>query len=222
MRSLARSLIGRRRWTIHRRFAGTLMCVLSVVSCGDTAARSAVAPTTTIVETATPVATLPASSSTDVTESAEQRCTHFAPNDQPMFLKAQTVTISDIRNIVVATLPPTPTSLLLPERAASEEALMCWSTLSTESPSRSLGRGRGSVAGVLHRKVLGGRLTRESWRGRHVPMRPSRTADLLTLGEHHARGDGTTAGAAKSLLSMTIEARSCGRSDSKYKRHPSR
>ena len=45
-----------------------------------------------------------------------------------MFLKAETVTINDIRNIVVATPPPTATSLLLPEHAASEEALVCWST----------------------------------------------------------------------------------------------
>ena len=74
---------------IPRRFAATLMCVLVVVSCGDTAARSSVAPTTSIVdratastsivETATPLTTLPASSSTDLTESAEQRCTTLRP-----------------------------------------------------------------------------------------------------------------------------------------------
>lgn len=129
MRYLVRNLIGRTEWTIGR-FAVSLMSVLGVVSCGsDRATQSPVGTTTSIVETGTPVATLPpASASTEGTESAEQRCTHFAPSDHPVFLKAEMVTINDIRNIVVATLPPTPTSLLLPEHAASEEAVMCWST----------------------------------------------------------------------------------------------
>ena len=128
MRYLVRSLIGRTGRMICW-FAVTLMCVLGVGSCSDTATESPAGTTTSIVDTGTPVATLlPASASTGVTETAEERCTNSAPSDQPVFLKAETVTISDIRSIVVATPPPTPTSLLLPEHAASEEALMCWST----------------------------------------------------------------------------------------------
>ena len=52
----------------------------------------------------------------------------FAPSDQRLFAKAEAVSIGDIRNIVVATPPPTPTSLLLPRHDSSEQALMCWST----------------------------------------------------------------------------------------------
>jgi hypothetical protein len=52
----------------------------------------------------------------------------FAPSDHHVFAKAQAVTIADLRNVVVATPPPTPTSLLLPGHATSEAALMCWST----------------------------------------------------------------------------------------------
>ncbi len=53
---------------------------------------------------------------------------HFAPSGFAVFAKAETVSIADIRNIVVVTPPPTPSSLLLPGHDASEEALMCWAT----------------------------------------------------------------------------------------------
>jgi hypothetical protein len=52
----------------------------------------------------------------------------FAPTDHRLFAKAETISIGDIRSIVVATPPPTPTSLLLPGHDSSEQALMCWST----------------------------------------------------------------------------------------------
>jgi hypothetical protein len=66
--------------------------------------------------------------STTALESVEQRCMEFAPNDQRVFAKAENVSIADIRGIVVATPPPTPTSRLLPGHDSSEQALMCWST----------------------------------------------------------------------------------------------
>ena len=54
----------------------------------------------------------------------------FAPRDHRSFFKAETATIGDIRGIVVGTLPPSPTSLLLPTYDSSEQALVCWSTSS--------------------------------------------------------------------------------------------
>ena len=51
-----------------------------------------------------------------------------APTGFSEFSRAEAVTIGDIRNIVVVTPPPTPSSLLLPEHDATEEALMCWAT----------------------------------------------------------------------------------------------
>ncbi len=52
----------------------------------------------------------------------------FAPSGYDQFARAETVTIADIRNIVVVTPPPTPPSLLLPGHDATEAALMCWAT----------------------------------------------------------------------------------------------
>ena len=127
MRYLARNLPGRIEGTICW-LAVASVSVLGVASCSDTATQGRVGPTTSIVETGTPIpAVSPTPESTGATESAEQRCMHFAPSDHQLFLKAETVTIKDVRSIVVATLPPTPTSLLLPEYTASEPALMCWS-----------------------------------------------------------------------------------------------
>ena len=51
----------------------------------------------------------------------------FVPKDHRLFARAETISIGDIRCIVVATPPPTPTSLLLPGHDSSEQALMCWS-----------------------------------------------------------------------------------------------
>ena len=52
----------------------------------------------------------------------------FAPRGFGVFSRAETVSIGEIRNIVVVTPPPTPSSLLLPGHDAAEEAVMCWAT----------------------------------------------------------------------------------------------
>ena len=123
MRYLMHSLITRAKWAV----AWVVVVPLGVLglSCSETASNESTATTTSIVETGTSVAT---PLSTAVANSDEGRCMRFAPSDHRVFVKAQTVTIADLRNVVVATPPPTPTSLLLPDHAASEEALMCWST----------------------------------------------------------------------------------------------
>lgn len=53
---------------------------------------------------------------------------HVAPRGFDLFVKAERVSIADLRNIVVVTPPPTPSSLLLPRHDAAEEALLCWAT----------------------------------------------------------------------------------------------
>lgn len=52
----------------------------------------------------------------------------FSPAGYPTFFTATSVTIGQIRSTVVVTVAPNPTSLLLPDHEASEEALMCWAT----------------------------------------------------------------------------------------------
>jgi hypothetical protein len=52
----------------------------------------------------------------------------FAPSGYSLFSRAEAVSIADIRQIVVVTPPPTPTSVVLPDHDASEQALMCWAT----------------------------------------------------------------------------------------------
>jgi len=52
----------------------------------------------------------------------------FAPAGYPTFFTAQKITINDIRAIRIGTLPPTPTSLILPGHDPSESALMCWAS----------------------------------------------------------------------------------------------
>jgi hypothetical protein len=123
MRYLMHSLVGRAKWAV----AWVVVVPLGVlgVSCSETASNGSTGTTTSIVETGTSVAT---PLSITVANSDEGRCMRFAPSDHRVFAKAQAVTIADLRNVVVATPPPTPTSLLLPGYAASEEALMCWST----------------------------------------------------------------------------------------------
>ena len=129
MRSLVRILsgrTGRAGWTL-----GLVAIVIFAVvgaSCSETATRAPEETTTSIVEIRTAEPTSSTTASTTVVDSAEQRCMQFAPNDQLLFAKAETVSIADIRSIVVATPPPTPTSLLLPGHDSSEQALMCWST----------------------------------------------------------------------------------------------
>jgi hypothetical protein len=122
MHSVMRTLIGPTGWAI-----GTVAIVIlgvAGVSCSETATRAPEGTTTSIVEMRTSEPT----SSTTATDSAEQRCMQFAPSDHRLFFKAATLSIGDIRGIVVATPPPTPTSLLLPGHDSSEQALMCWST----------------------------------------------------------------------------------------------
>ena len=129
MRYLARILNGRTRrgeWSIGVVAIVTLGA--AVASCSETVARAPDETTTSIVEIRTAEPTSSTTGSTTLVVSAEQRCMQFAPSDQRLFAKAEAVSIGDIRNIVVATLPPTPTSLLLPGHDSSEQALMCWST----------------------------------------------------------------------------------------------
>ena len=117
------SLLGRAKWAV----AWVVVVALGVlgVSCSETASNGATGTTTSIVETGTSLAT---PLSTTVANSDKGRCMRFSPSDHRLFLKAEAVTIADLRNVVVATPPPTPTSLLLPGHGASEEALMCWSS----------------------------------------------------------------------------------------------
>ena len=129
MRSLERILsgrTGRADWTIG--LVAIVIFGFVGASCSETATRAPEETTTSIVEIRTAEATSSATGSTTAVDPAEQRCMKFAPSDHRLFAKAQTVSIRDLRSIVVATPPPSPTSLLLPGHDSSEEALMCWST----------------------------------------------------------------------------------------------
>lgn len=44
------------------------------------------------------------------------------------YFTSEHVTVAEIRAIVVGTLPPPPTSVLLAGRQPAERALMCWAT----------------------------------------------------------------------------------------------
>jgi hypothetical protein len=123
MRYLMHSLTGRAKWAVA--WVAVVSFGVLGVSCSEASSKALIGTTTSIVETGTSVAT---PLSTTVADSDERRCMRFAPSDHRVFAKAQAVTIADLRNVVVATPPPTPTSLLLPGHAASEDALMCWST----------------------------------------------------------------------------------------------
>ena len=129
MRSLVRNLSGRTGRAGWMRGLVAIGIFAAVgASCSETATRAPEETTTSIVEIRTAEPTSSTTASTMAVDSAEQRCMEFAPNDQLLFAKAETVSIADIRSIVVATPPPTPTSLLLPGHDSSEQALMCWST----------------------------------------------------------------------------------------------
>jgi hypothetical protein len=97
-------------------------------SCSDSETHPLAGTTSSIVEVKESDPSSTVGSSTVL--SSEQRCTQFAPSDQRSYFKAETATIGDIRGIVVGTLPPPSTSLLLPTHDASEQALVCWSTSS--------------------------------------------------------------------------------------------
>jgi hypothetical protein len=139
MRYVVRSLVGRVERSIGW-VAVASLGLLGVVSCSAATTQGPVESTTSMVElsvlktsvpepSATPTPTLSApEGSLGGTDSAEQRCMRFAPSDHQLFLKAETVTVDDVRSIVMVTVSPTPTSLLLPELGASDEALMCWSS----------------------------------------------------------------------------------------------
>ncbi|MEO7370396.1 MAG: hypothetical protein ABIZ69_06020 [Ilumatobacteraceae bacterium] len=116
----------RGEWSIG--LAAIVILGAVVASCSDTATRAPEKTTTSIVEIGTAEPTSSTTESTNVVDSAEQRCMQFAPSDHGLFANAEAVSIGDIRSIVVATPPPTPTSLLLPGHDSSEQALMCWST----------------------------------------------------------------------------------------------
>ena len=95
-------------------------------SCSDSETHPLAGATSSIVEVRESDPTSTVEPSTVL--SSEQRCMQFAPSDQRSFFQAEKVTIGDIRGIVVGTLPPPPTSLLLPTHDSSEQALVCWST----------------------------------------------------------------------------------------------
>ncbi len=95
-------------------------------SCSDSETHPLAGTTSSIVEVRESDPTSTVEPSTVL--SSEQRCMQFAPSDQRSFFQAEKVTIGDIRGIVVGTLPPPPTSLLLPTHDSSEQALVCWST----------------------------------------------------------------------------------------------
>ena len=97
-------------------------------SCSDAVTQAPAGPTTSIVEFRE---SEPSSATTGLTtsvNSVEGRCMDFAPRGFGVFSRAETVSIGEIRNIVVVTPPPTPSSLLLPGHDAAEEAVMCWAT----------------------------------------------------------------------------------------------
>jgi hypothetical protein len=56
------------------------------------------------------------------------KCLSVAPTNYAKYFTSETLTVAEIRAIVVNTLPPPPTSLLLPDHEASEKATMCWVT----------------------------------------------------------------------------------------------
>jgi hypothetical protein len=129
MRSLVRILsgrTGRAGWILGS--VAILMFPVVGASCSETATRASEETTTSIVEIRTAEPTSSTTGSTAAVDSPEQRCMEFAPKDQFLFARSEPVSIADIRSIVVATPPPTPTSLLLPGHDSSEQALMCWST----------------------------------------------------------------------------------------------
>lgn len=126
MHYLVRNVGGRTFLVIASVSIGAL--VLAGTSCSDAATQAPAGPTSSIVEirqsqTSSATTGPPTSGNPD-----EGRCMEFAPSGFGVFSRAETVSIADIRNIVVVTLPPTPSSLLLPGHDAAEEAVMCWAT----------------------------------------------------------------------------------------------
>jgi hypothetical protein len=126
MHYLVRKVGGRRLLAI-----GSVWIVAGAVvgtSCSDAVTQAPAGTSTSIVEFRE---SEPSSETTELTTSVnsdEARCMNFAPSGFGVFSRAETVSIGDIRNIVVVTLPPTPSSLLLPGHDAAEEAVMCWAT----------------------------------------------------------------------------------------------
>ena len=126
MHQLLRRVGGRRLMEIGS--VSIVIVAVVVTSCSDAVTQPAAETTTSIVEFRE---SEPSSATTGLTtpaNSAERRCMDFAPSGFNVFSRAETVSTADIRNIVVVTPPPTPSSLLLPGHDAAEEAVMCWAT----------------------------------------------------------------------------------------------
>jgi hypothetical protein len=126
MHYLVRNVGGRSFLAIASVSIGAL--VLAGTSCSDAATQASAGPSSSIVEirqSETSAATTgPPTSGNPV----EGRCLEFAPSGFGVFSRAEAISVAEIRNIVVVTLPPTPASLLLPGHDAAEEAVMCWAT----------------------------------------------------------------------------------------------
>lgn len=101
--------------------------VVAGVSCSPSATRSAHGTSTSNfdIRTEEPLVSTEATGAIDSAQ--QERCLQFAPSDEPVFLYAETLSVADIRRIVVVTAV---TDVRLPDHDATEQVLWC----STTSP----------------------------------------------------------------------------------------
>ena len=74
------------------------------------------------------VTTTSAALSTAPIDAAATTCESVAPASYTKYFASESVTVAEIRAVVVGTLPASPTSLVLPDHEPSDTATMCWAT----------------------------------------------------------------------------------------------
>jgi len=96
-----------------------------LVACSNS---SSSASTSTRASTTTTTAAPASTPSTTSVNAVATKCASAAPVGYSKFFTSENVTVAEIRAIVVGTLPPPPTSVLLDGHQGSEQAVMCWAT----------------------------------------------------------------------------------------------
>lgn len=116
-------------------------------------------------DNAAPTTTPPNSASSSTSTRAEPNCAAHLPDGFTTLVSEERVTVADIRSLVVATLPPGPTQLVLPSHSADDAALFCIASDGGKSYNSYWVAGGGEVGDVCVVTYADGPPANPTWNG---------------------------------------------------------